>query len=233
VVIVTTSGAMSALACVAVTSNLRLLAETVAAALEGCGLPVVRVPWPRHEHGAPAAENLAEIGSDVALLVVESGEDGEVRAVRELLLGYNGRSLVMADSRPGPLWGAILEAGADAVVGSTTTLDEVVEGIDSLARGEPLMGVVERQVLLRQWLAARADQQALRAKIELLTPREREVLQLLHEGASAASVAERFGVSQTTVRSQIRAVLAKLEVRSQLAAVAVLESVLTGLSNEC
>jgi DNA-binding NarL/FixJ family response regulator len=55
---------------------------------------------------------------------------------------------------------------------------------------------------------------------ERLTARERKVLAALVEGLSAEEIAESHFVSLTTVRSQIRAVLQKLGVRSQLAAVA-------------
>ncbi|RYJ01406.1 MAG: LuxR family transcriptional regulator, partial [Actinomycetales bacterium] len=89
-------------------------------------------------------------------------------------------------------------------------------------------GFVERQGLLRQWFALRADQLASQGRLAQLTPREREVLAMLHEGSSTAVIAERLDISQTTVRSQIRAVLRKLGVRSQLAAVAALDASLSG-----
>jgi DNA-binding CsgD family transcriptional regulator len=53
-----------------------------------------------------------------------------------------------------------------------------------------------------------------------LSPREREVLELLTEGMRAAAIAEYFVVSMPTVRTQIRSILAKLDVSSQLEAVA-------------
>jgi DNA-binding NarL/FixJ family response regulator len=55
---------------------------------------------------------------------------------------------------------------------------------------------------------------------ERLTMREREVLAALVDGLSAEEIAETQFVALTTVRSQIRSVLQKLGVRSQLAAVA-------------
>jgi DNA-binding NarL/FixJ family response regulator len=55
-----------------------------------------------------------------------------------------------------------------------------------------------------------------------LSRREREVFELLAQGHNAAKIAERFVVSMTTVRTQIRSGLAKLEVNSQLEAVALI-----------
>jgi DNA-binding NarL/FixJ family response regulator len=52
-----------------------------------------------------------------------------------------------------------------------------------------------------------------------LTPREREVLELLGAGEGAKEIATRLGVSVATVRTHIRHILRKLGVHTQLAAV--------------
>ena len=57
-------------------------------------------------------------------------------------------------------------------------------------------------------------------RFERLTGRERDVLELLALGYRAPQIAEHFTVSTTTVRTQIRAILAKLDVATQLEAVA-------------
>jgi DNA-binding CsgD family transcriptional regulator len=53
-----------------------------------------------------------------------------------------------------------------------------------------------------------------------LTPRQREVLKLLADGAAAKVVAQRLGISETTVRNHIRSILLELGCHSQLEAVA-------------
>jgi DNA-binding NarL/FixJ family response regulator len=53
-----------------------------------------------------------------------------------------------------------------------------------------------------------------------LTPREREVLQLLAEGLEQSEIAERLVISSKTVASHIERILAKLGVRSRAQAVA-------------
>jgi PAS domain S-box-containing protein len=53
-----------------------------------------------------------------------------------------------------------------------------------------------------------------------LTPRQREVLGLLAQGVAAKAIARKLGISETTVRNHIRAVLLELGCHSQLEAVA-------------
>ena len=63
---------------------------------------------------------------------------------------------------------------------------------------------------------------ALRTGAALLTPREAQVLQLLHAGQPVRTIADSFAVAEATVRSQVKSLLRKLAVNSQLSAVAAL-----------
>ena len=65
----------------------------------------------------------------------------------------------------------------------------------------------------------RSSGHAALAPFAALTPREEQVLAMLIDGVQAADIAERSYVSLATVRSQIRAILTKLGVGSQLSAV--------------
>jgi DNA-binding NarL/FixJ family response regulator len=56
---------------------------------------------------------------------------------------------------------------------------------------------------------------------EILTQREREILQLLADGMSNADVATRLFISQETVKSHVRHILAKLEADTRTQAVAI------------
>ena len=61
---------------------------------------------------------------------------------------------------------------------------------------------------------------AAREPFDRLTSREQQVLHALADGRSVACIAEDWFVSEATVRSQVRGVLLKLGVSSQLEAVA-------------
>lgn len=204
-------------------SDLRLVAEAVGAAIADAGIEVALVDWlPLDAARWPAAQPQV----DVLVLVCQVAGEATIEEFRTLITAYDGPVLVVAAGRPGPRWGALFEAGADIVVPPLTPIRELVDGVTALARGEDLGSVVEKQSLLRQWYADRADVQFLRDRLARLTPREREVLEHLHRGVAAEEVAAALGVSQATVRSQIQGILGKLQVRSQLGAVASLEAVL-------
>jgi DNA-binding NarL/FixJ family response regulator len=79
---------------------------------------------------------------------------------------------------------------------------------------------LEREELLAELCARRQAEQTRLAPFEQLSPREQAVLADLMDGCSAEEIAEVAFVSTTTVRSQIHAVLTKLAVHSQAAAIA-------------
>jgi two-component system nitrate/nitrite response regulator NarL len=117
-----------------------------------------------------------------------------------------------------------LAAGALAVVGKNRTLDELVHTLRQAARGAPLPGAAERDALLAElWRQRSAERQRL-GPFAALTRAEQDVLAALMEGLTTNEIAgERF-VSLETVRSQVKSVLRKLGVNSQLAAVALARS---------
>ena len=72
-----------------------------------------------------------------------------------------------------------------------------------------------------QTAAETAGESVLSAPIEALTRKEREVLRLLAEGLPNAVIAARLGVSDSTVRTHLRAINSKLDARNRTQAVAV------------
>lgn len=139
-----------------------------------------------------------------------------VTALREL----NWQVLVVSGSTDMPGTAAAVAAGAIGVVPKSSSFETLLETVVRAASGKPVMSETDYQ----RWLASdrgyRAQERELSQKLGRLSRREAEVLELLAEGHRAAAIAERFVVSMTTVRTQVRSILTKLEVNSQLEAVA-------------
>jgi two-component system, NarL family, nitrate/nitrite response regulator NarL len=132
-----------------------------------------------------------------------------------------GIHVVVMASTPDPLLlAASFEAGARGVVSKSAPFAVVLDAVKLAARGELAPDPVERDELGRVLRERRRDHAARLAPFHQLTPREREVLDLLIDGCSAEAIAARSYVSVATVRTQIRGVLTKLGVNSQLSAVA-------------
>ncbi len=94
----------------------------------------------------------------------------------------------------------------------------------TVVAGRPILGRTERAEFLELLRTERSNALRDRERFAQLTPREALVLGALSDGLSAEEIAQQHYVALTTVRSQIRSVLQKLGVRSQLAAVAIADA---------
>ncbi len=113
-----------------------------------------------------------------------------------------------------------LRAGASGFLLKDSPPEDLVEAIRVVAAGEALLAPsVTRRLLDR--VASRlppARENAIPALAEL-TERELEVLKLVARGLSNAEIAERLVVSETTVKTHVSRVLAKLDIRDRVQAV--------------
>lgn len=203
---------------VAVTAEQSLIADTVSAALAASGLRVSRVPW--LVDTAPAPRPRAADPIDVGLMLSDLQPPVRLREARRRLVSSPVPWIVLTGAARGPLWGAVLEAGAVAVHPSSATLDEVRLLVDRLVAGEHLMADSELADLMESWRLVDRNRRAAVRGVRSLSPREIAVLGMMHAGESVQQIAVLLDVSESTVRSHVRSVLQKLDVKSQLAAVA-------------
>jgi len=113
-----------------------------------------------------------------------------------------------------------LRAGASGFLLKDSPPEDLVEAIKIVAAGEALLAPsITRRLLDR--VATRlppATDAAIPALAEL-TEREMEVLKLVARGLSNAEIAEKLVVSETTVKTHVSRVLAKLDLRDRVQAV--------------
>lgn len=127
---------------------------------------------------------------------------------------------VLSDSTHELLLSAAVNAGAAGLVASSDLMIDTVDQILAMVKGEQLLGEARRDELLTLFRTHRVDRDNRFMPFESLSRREGEVLCLLMEGHSVAKIAESSFVSIGTVRTQVKAILRKLGVNSQAAAVA-------------
>jgi DNA-binding NarL/FixJ family response regulator len=146
----------------------------------------------------------------------------------ELIIGLLARgwsTLVVSATRDERRIAAAIAAGAIGYVSKSEPLEHLLDVVATAAAGHPVLSRSVRDRMLDIDRRGRLDQRRDRDRLRRLTSRERQVLECLAQGERAATVASRFVVSLTTVRSQIRSILTKLDVNSQLEAVALLRRV--------
>jgi DNA-binding NarL/FixJ family response regulator len=173
-----------------------------------------------------AAADLALDGSESSksldLAVVSSGLNGGLFAPVCIELARRCRVLVLSKEAHERTLMRALEAGAVGVVTTESPYDEFVETVRAALRGEACVPRGMLGGLLRELIDRRRRDEEVHARYARLTPREREVLNLLAGGVDVEGMASSLYISPQTVRSHLQRVLDKLEVHSRAEAVSLL-----------
>jgi DNA-binding NarL/FixJ family response regulator len=209
-----------------VSSELLMVAQTVSAGLADREVKAVTMDWPTLEEDE-AWEPAPCRGQDVGLVVSDLATWERLRSVWRLCRQVPLPWVVITNACPGPMWGAALEAGACVVLPSSTGLRTVRKTLTSAARGTLRTDPYELELLVQLWAGMLERRAMISEQVRSLTPREHEVLTMLHAGEGIPRIAQLLGVSPVTVRSQVKALMRKLDVNSQLGAVAALDDLLT------
>jgi DNA-binding NarL/FixJ family response regulator len=160
----------------------------------------VRMPPTQTTEGLDAARAIRREQPGAGILVLSAHV--EVEEATELLAGGRGIGYLLKSR--------------------VTDVDELLQSLDRIAQG----GSVVDPGLVQELVAARRRNDPL----DGLTPREREVLELMAEGLSNVGIARRIWVTEGTVEKHVHSILAKLrlgdsddEHRRVLAVITVLE----------
>ena len=195
-----------------------LLAQSLQVTLKAEDVDVVRL-W-SDDRDDLLAQAVAHAPA-LALLDFDLGDDigvafGLIGPMRDAGLDV----IMLTGERNEVMLAQCLEEGAIGVINKSVSFDELVDQIHVALEGGDVMTRHQREELLSQLRAHRAERDRELRAFQELTARESEVLGELMQGKAADTIAEESVVSVATIRTQIRSILAKLGVNSQLAAVA-------------
>ncbi|MYT75149.1 MULTISPECIES: response regulator transcription factor [unclassified Streptomyces] len=172
-------------------------------------------------HGAEAVRMTAELRPDVVLMDVRMpGMDGIEATRRIVRSGGRSRVLVLTTFDLDEYAYAALRAGASGFLLKDALPDELISGVRAVAAGDAVIA----PGLTRKLLDAFADRIPGRsaeqeARLAALTDREREVLTAMAGGWSNTEIADRFSLAESTVKSHVSRVLAKVGARDRVQAV--------------
>jgi DNA-binding NarL/FixJ family response regulator len=161
-----------------------------------------------------AAPLIRELDPDVVLLDVhlpDGGGEGVIAAVAPERPAVKFLALSVSDAAEDVI--GVIRAGARGYVTKTISSDELADAIQRVAEGDAVFSPRLAGFVLdafREGEPVGAD-----AELETLTPREREVLQLIARGYRYKEIAARLHLSVKTVEAHVSSVLRKLQLSSR------------------
>jgi two-component system, NarL family, nitrate/nitrite response regulator NarL len=174
---------------------------------------------------ADALACVAALCPDVVIVDTAMRESLElIRELRAQHLGVKILAFAVDESTSDVLDCA--EAGATGYVTADASVDDLALAVERIAREELVCSPRVTAQLFGRMSRQTAGQSAQPGKLQILTIRERQVLELIREGYSNKEIGQRLNIAEPTVKNHVHHLLAKLDVptRGQAAARATLRT---------
>ena len=170
--------------------------------------------------GQEAVEGARRLRPEVVLMDVRMPDLDGIAATAALAgSGSSSRVLILTTFEQDDYVFGALRAGASGFLLKRTRPEELIAAVHTVAAGEALLSpsvtrrVIDRVAGDRPTVAPDAP------PVEELTPREREVLELIAQGLSNAEIAAELTVEESTVKTHVKRILMKLGLRDRVQAV--------------
>ena len=170
--------------------------------------------------GREAVRLAGALQPDVVLMDVRMpGMDG-IAATREIAAALPlSRVLILTTFEDDDYVFGALRAGASGFLLKRIRPEQLIAAVHMIAAGESLLSPSVTRTVIRQMARSPQPDVAANRRLRELTPREREVLRLVARGLSNAEIAAKLVVEGSTVKTHMKRILAKLELRDRVQAV--------------
>jgi DNA-binding NarL/FixJ family response regulator len=171
--------------------------------------------------GAEAVAAVDRLTPAVVLMDVRMPVMDGVEATRRIVeSGVSARIIILTTFDLDEYVYAALRAGASGFLLKDAPPGDLLSAIRAVAAGEAVVAPRVTRRLLEAYVhhlpAGAATDPAARGRLEQLTARELEVLELVARGLSNGEIAEKFVLSEATVKTHVGRILAKLELRDRV-----------------
>jgi len=178
--------------------------------------------------GLQAVQLCQTLQPDVVLMDVRMpGIDGIEATRRVVAAGLAARVLVLTTFHHDEyVWGA-LRAGASGFLLKRASPERLIDAVRTLAAGDALLDPTVTRDLVAQFtardggLAGQGTPSPERARLGQLTDREAQVLRLVAEGLSNEEIAGLLVIAESTAKTHVKRILAKIGARDRAQAVVI------------
>jgi DNA-binding NarL/FixJ family response regulator len=174
--------------------------------------------------GLRAVELCRALAPDVVVMDVRMpGIDGIEATRRIVAAGLASRVLVLTTFQHDEyVWGA-LQAGASGFLLKRASPERLIDAVHTLASGDALLDPAVTRELVARFVAPASRPAAAPQEPRLagLTSRERHVLHLVAEGYTNGEIADLLSLAESTVKTHVKRILAKIDARDRAQAVVV------------
>ncbi|MEV6675704.1 response regulator transcription factor [Streptomyces erythrochromogenes] len=167
--------------------------------------------------GADAVAKVAELAPDVVLMDIRMPGMGGIEATSVITRAPDAevKVLVLTTFDLDEYVYEALRAGASGFLLKDASADQLAEAVRVVAAGEALLSPNITKRLITEFSRLGAPRAPSRARIDVLTERETEVLSLIAQGLSNAEISEHLVLAEQTVKTHVSRILVKLGLRDR------------------
>jgi DNA-binding NarL/FixJ family response regulator len=167
--------------------------------------------------GREAVERSRRLAPHVVLMDVRMPDLDGIAATRELArVAPSVRVLILTTFEQDDYVFGALRAGASGFLVKRTRPEALIAAVHTIASGDSLLSPsVTRRVIDRMAQQPTPDL-GDQARLDELTPREREILGLIARGLSNREIAKSLIVEESTIRTHVKRILMKLGLRDRI-----------------
>jgi DNA-binding NarL/FixJ family response regulator len=170
--------------------------------------------------GREAIDRVAELRPDIVLMDVRMPDlDGIAATQRLVAADPAARILILTTFSDDDYVFGALRAGASGFLLKRTRPEQLIAAIHAIASGDALLSPAVTRAVIDRAAGQPAPDPAAGRRLRDLTAREREVLELVARGLSNAEIAATLVVEESTIKSHMKRILAKLDLRDRVQAV--------------
>jgi DNA-binding NarL/FixJ family response regulator len=172
------------------------------------------------EDGGQAVRRALTARPEVILMDVRMPDLDGIAATAELLAALPAAKVVILTTfEEDDYIDGALRAGASGFLLKRTPPEELLAAVHRTAEGEALLSPSVTRRVIDQMVAQPRLARGEDPRLEDLTPREREVLELIARGLSNREIAAELVIEESTVKTHVKRVLTKLDARDRVHAV--------------
>jgi DNA-binding NarL/FixJ family response regulator len=167
--------------------------------------------------GRQAVEQARRLAPDVVLMDVRMPDLDGISATGELSRTTPAaRVLILTTFEQDDYIFGALRAGASGFLLKRARPEELIAAVHTIAAGDSLLSPSVTRRVIDRMAQQPTPELADQAKLEALTPREREVLELIARGLSNREMAAALAVEESTIRTHVKRILMKLNLRDRI-----------------
>jgi DNA-binding NarL/FixJ family response regulator len=170
--------------------------------------------------GREAVERARRLDPDVVLMDVRMPDLDGIGATRELTrAAARARILILTTFEQDDYIFGALRAGASGFLLKRARPEELIAAVHTIARGDSLLSPSVTRRVIDRMAQQPTPEPSDQVRLGALTPREREVLELIARGLSNREIATELVVEESTVRTHVKRIQMKLQLRDRVQAV--------------